>query len=56
MITAGNYGNAWWRQDKEFESFNGPVILTTNCLIPPKDSYKDRVYAPISWALRELSA
>ena len=42
---AGNYGNAWWRQDKEFESFNGPVILTTNCLIPPKDSYKDRVYA-----------
>ncbi len=41
---AGNYGNAWWKQDKEFESFNGPVILTTNCLVPPKDSYKDRLY------------
>lgn len=41
---AGNYGNAWWKQDKEFDSFNGPIILTTNCLIPPKDSYKDRVY------------
>ena len=40
----GNYGNAWWKQDKEFESFNGPVLMTTNCLIPPKDSYKDRVY------------
>ncbi|SCG84249.1 hydroxylamine reductase [Proteiniborus sp. DW1] len=41
---AGNYGNAWWKQDKEFDSFNGPIILTTNCLVPPKDSYKDRVY------------
>lgn len=41
---AGNYGNAWWLQDKEFESFNGPILLTTNCLVPPKDSYKDRVY------------
>lgn len=40
----GNYGNAWWQQDKEFESFNGPILMTTNCLIPPKDSYKDRVY------------
>jgi len=40
----GNYGNAWWKQDKEFESFNGPVLMTPNCLIPPKDSYKDRVY------------
>ncbi|NLM05158.1 MAG: hydroxylamine reductase [Clostridiales bacterium] len=40
----GNYGNAWWKQDKEFESFNGPIIMTTNCLVPPKDSYKDRVY------------
>ena len=40
----GNYGNAWWKQDKEFESFNGPILMTTNCLIPPKDSYKDRVY------------
>jgi hydroxylamine reductase len=41
---AGNYGNAWWKQDKEFESFNGPILMTTNCLIPPRDSYKDRVY------------
>ncbi len=41
---AGNYGNSWWMQDKEFASFNGPVLMTTNCLIPPKDSYKGRVY------------
>ncbi|WP_407314652.1 hydroxylamine reductase [Desulfosporosinus sp. SB140] len=40
----GNYGNAWYKQDKEFESFNGPIFLTTNCLVPPKDSYKDRLY------------
>ncbi|WP_243141185.1 hydroxylamine reductase [Alkaliphilus pronyensis] len=40
----GNYGNAWWKQDKEFESFNGPILMTTNCLVPPKESYKDRVY------------
>jgi len=40
----GNYGNAWWKQDKEFESFNGPILMTTNCITPPKDSYKDRVY------------
>lgn len=40
----GNYGNAWWKQDKEFEAFNGPILMTTNCLVPPKDSYKDRVY------------
>lgn len=41
---AGNYGNAWYKQDKEFEAFNGPILMTTNCLIPPKESYKDRVY------------
>ena len=41
---AGNYGNAWWKQKEEFEAFNGPILLTTNCLVPPKDSYKDRVY------------
>ncbi|MBP2650116.1 MAG: Hydroxylamine reductase [Firmicutes bacterium] len=41
---AGNYGNAWWLQDKEFETFNGPILMTTNCLVPPKTSYKDRVY------------
>ncbi|SDK74667.1 hydroxylamine reductase [Natronincola ferrireducens] len=40
----GNYGNAWWKQDKEFESFNGPILMTTNCLVPPKASYKERVY------------
>lgn len=40
----GNYGNAWWLQDKEFETFNGPILMTTNCLVPPKTSYKDRVY------------
>lgn len=41
---AGNYGNAWWLQDKEFATFNGPILMTTNCLVAPKDSYKDRVY------------
>ena len=40
----GNYGNAWWKQKSEFESFNGPVLFTTNCIVPPKDSYKSRVY------------
>ncbi len=40
----GNYGNAWWMQDKEFEAFNGPILMTTNCLVPPKDSYKDKVF------------
>ena len=40
----GNYGNAWWKQDSEFESFNGPILMTTNCITPPKASYKDRVY------------
>lgn len=40
----GNYGNAWWLQTKEFELFNGPILMTTNCLVPPKDSYKDRVF------------
>ena len=41
---AGNYGNAWWKQKEEFEAFGGPVLLTTNCLVPPKDSYKGRLY------------
>ena len=40
----GNYGNAWWRQKEEFETFNGPILMTTNCIVPPKDSYKDRLY------------
>ena len=41
---AGNYGNAWWLQKKEFASFNGPILLTTNCLVPPSDDYKDRLF------------
>lgn len=41
---AGNYGNAWWKQNEEFESFNGPILMTTNCIVPPKASYKDRLY------------
>ena len=40
----GNYGNAWWQQKEEFESFNGPILMTTNCIVPPKASYKDRLY------------
>jgi hydroxylamine reductase len=40
----GNYGNAWWKQNEEFESFNGPILMTTNCIVPPKASYKDRLY------------
>ena len=40
----GNYGNAWWRQKEEFETFNGPILMTTNCIVPPKDSYKNRIY------------
>jgi len=40
----GNYGNAWWKQDKEFTSFNGPILMTTNCITPPKEAYIDRMY------------
>ncbi len=40
----GNYGNAWWKQNEEFEAFNGPILMTTNCIIPPRDSYKGRLY------------
>lgn len=40
----GNYGNAWWKQKEEFELFNGPILMTTNCIVPPKDSYKDRMF------------
>ena len=40
----GNYGNAWWKQKEEFETFNGPILMTTNCIVPPKDSYKERLY------------
>lgn len=41
---AGNYGNAWWQQKEEFEAFNGPILLTTNCLVPPRESYKSRLF------------
>ncbi len=40
----GNYGGSWWHQKEEFDAFNGPVLITTNCIVPPKDSYKDRIY------------
>ena len=40
----GNYGNAWWRQKEEFVSFRGPILMTTNCIVPPRESYKDRLY------------
>jgi hydroxylamine reductase len=40
----GNYGNAWWKQNEEFEKFNGPILLTTNCIIPPRESYRNRIY------------
>ncbi len=40
----GNYGNAWWKQKEEFESFNGPILMTTNCIVPPRDSYKDKLF------------
>jgi len=41
---AGNYGNAWWKQGEEFEKFNGVILMTTNCVVPPKDSYKNRLF------------
>ncbi len=40
----GNYGNAWWQQQKEFDSFNGPILLTTNCIVPVKDAYRQRIF------------
>ena len=40
----GNYGSSWWNQKEDFDSFNGPVLMTTNCVVPPKESYKARVY------------
>lgn len=41
---AGNYGSAWWKQKEEFESFNGPVLMTTNCVVPPRASYRERLF------------
>ena len=40
----GNYGNAWWKQKEEFDSFHGPILMTTNCIVPPKENYKDRIF------------
>lgn len=40
----GNYGNSWWKQNREFASFNGPIVMTTNCITPVKDAYKDRIF------------
>ena len=40
----GNYGGSWWKQNQEFETFNGPILMTTNCIVPVKDSYKDRIF------------
>ncbi len=40
----GNYGNAWWKQQTEFASFNGPILMTTNCIVPVKEEYKDRIF------------
>ncbi len=41
---AGNYGNAWWKQKEEFATFNGPILMTTNCIVPPAESYKDKIF------------
>ncbi|ARM31295.1 hydroxylamine reductase [Prosthecochloris sp. HL-130-GSB] len=40
----GNYGSSWWAQDKEFESFNGPILMTTNCIVPVRESYRSRIF------------
>ena len=50
----GNYGNAWWKQKEEFEAFNGPILMTTNCIVPPKDSYKKSVFTqPERFVIRD---
>lgn len=41
---AGNYGNAWWKQKEEFEKFHGPILMTTNCVVPPAESYRNRLW------------
>jgi len=40
----GNYGGSWWKQKEEFEAFGGPILMTTNCIVPPRDSYKERIF------------
>lgn len=49
----GNYGNAWWKQKEEFEAFNGPILMTTNCIVPPKDSYKTVFTQPERFVIRD---
>jgi hydroxylamine reductase len=44
----GNYGGSWWHQKKEFESFNGPILMTSNCIVPPGKTYLDRIYTTSS--------
>jgi len=51
----GNYGNAWWKQNEEFEKFNGPILMTTNCIIPPRDSYRNRIYTTGVVGFEELT-
>jgi hydroxylamine reductase len=51
----GNYGNAWWEQTREFESFNGPILMTTNCIVPPKASYKGRMYTTGATAIEGVT-
>jgi hydroxylamine reductase len=51
----GNYGNAWWEQTREFESFNGPILMTTNCIVPPKASYKGRMYTTGATAIEDVT-
>jgi hydroxylamine reductase len=41
---AGNYGGSWWHQREEFESFGGPILMTTNCIVKPKETYIDRLF------------
>ncbi len=40
----GNYGGSWWSQDKEFDSFNGPILMTTNCIVPVREAYRNRMF------------
>jgi len=50
----GNYGSSWWKQKEEFETFNGPILFTTNCIVPPtkKATYTDRIYTTGSSGLK----
>ena len=50
----GNYGNAWWQQKEEFESFNGPILMTTNCIVPPKPVIKTVFTPPVQQDIRAV--